>query len=87
MAATALAEHLRQHEAGWTGAEHEDRAAHLGRDLIKAMGGAGGGFEEGGVDVGEIFDVEDSAGYGSIPQESMALCLEAGEMGIFNIPG
>ena len=61
MAATVLAEHLGEDETSGSGAEHEDRRAELGRDLVETVGCAGGGLEQGGIDVGEVVDLEDFA--------------------------
>jgi hypothetical protein len=63
VAPAVLTQHLREDEAGGAGAEHEDRGTHLGGDLVKAVGGAGGGLQEGGVDVGEVLNGEDAAGW------------------------
>ena len=63
MTAAILAQHLREHEPRGAGAEHEDRRAHLGCDLVEAVGGAAGGLEERRVHVGEVLDGEDAAGF------------------------
>ena len=61
-AATVLAKHLGEDEASRAGAEHENGRAHFWGDLVEAVGGAGGRLEESGVDVGEVFDLEDTLG-------------------------
>lgn len=63
LTAAVLTQHLGEDEASGTGAEHEDRGTHFGGDFVETVGGAGGGLEEGGVDVGEVLDGEDAASY------------------------
>lgn len=63
-AATVLAQHLGQHETSGTGTEDQSRGTHLGSNLIQAVGGAGGGLEEGGINIGQILDLENTAGGG-----------------------
>lgn len=61
MAAAILTQHLRQHEAGRASAQHEYGRAHFGGDLVETVCGAGRGLEKRGIDVGQVFDLEDTA--------------------------
>lgn len=62
VAATVMAHELGQHETGRAGAEHKDTGAEAGTDLVEAVASARGGLEEGGVDVGQVAELEDLAG-------------------------
>ena len=66
MASTVLAEHLREDETSGTGSEHENGGTELGGDLIEPVSGARSWFQEGGVNIGEVVDLEDlSSGIGA----------------------
>lgn len=54
-------QHLGQHEPRGASTEHEHGGAHFWCDFVQPMGGARGRLEEGGVDIGEILDLEDAA--------------------------
>lgn len=62
VAAAVVAHELGEHQAGRAGAEHEDAGAEAGADLVEAVAGARGGLEEGGVDIGQVVELEDLAG-------------------------
>lgn len=57
-----LAQHLGEDKTGGTGTEHEDRGAHLWSNLVQSVCGARSGFKEGGINVTEVLDLEDTTG-------------------------
>lgn len=62
VATAVLAQHLGEDKTGGTGTEHEDRGAHFGSNLVQSVCGARSGFQEGGINVAEVLDLEDTAG-------------------------
>lgn len=70
VATTILAQHLGEDKTGGTGTEHEDRRAHLGCNLVQSVCGARSGFKQGGIDVAEILDLENTAGWNRFSNRS-----------------
>jgi hypothetical protein len=62
VATAVLAQHLGEDKTGGTGTEHEDRGAHLRSNLVQSVCGTRSGFQEGGINVAEVLDLEDTAG-------------------------
>lgn len=62
VAAAVVTHELGQHETGGTSAEHQDAGAEAGADLVKSVASARGGLDEGGIDIGQVVDLEDLTG-------------------------
>lgn len=52
---------LGHHETGRTGTDQEGMGASLGGDLLQAVHGARGGFDEGGIDIADVLDLEETS--------------------------
>lgn len=81
MASTVLTEHLRKNKTCRTSTEHKNGGTELGRYLVETVSSAGGGLEEGGINIGEVVDLEDlSSGVGTELGEATihgdTVCLE-----------
>lgn len=66
------------YQTGGTGTEEKDAGAHLGSDLVETVSGAGGRLQQGGIDVGEVLDLEDTASYSLV--RSGRPCREARQL-------
>lgn len=62
VATTILAKQLCQHETRRSRTEHEHPRTHLGSNLVQTVGRTRRRFEQGGINVGKVLDVEHSLG-------------------------
>lgn len=58
------------HKASWASTEHENSGTHLGADLVEPVSSARSGLEESGVNIREVLDLENTAGYKSHGQNA-----------------
>lgn len=63
LASTIQTKQLGQDQTGRASTEKQDRRAHLGGNFVQTVSGTRGRLKQGGIDIGEVLDLEHSASY------------------------
>lgn len=76
MGTAVVLEKLSQTETSRASTEHENRRAELRGNLFETVASAGSRLEEGGIDIGEVVDLEDlSGGVGAVLGKTTVHCF------------